>query len=191
MHSAPLVFFLLPVFLSALPLHFEPNHGQAPSEVLYVSRGGSRSVSYTSAGVVFTDGASPIRMIFAGARRPSLEAESPLPGRTNYFTPAGQFTGIPHFSQLRYRGLYPGIDAIFYSASASLEYDFTVAPGADPRAIRLRFSGASPVWLDHGELVLAHLRHRAPLAYQESKTGRRYIAARYQLRGSEVAFQLG
>jgi hypothetical protein len=37
--------------------------------------------------------------------------------------------------------VYPGIDLIYYGNQGQLEYDFLVAPGADPQAITLRFVG--------------------------------------------------
>jgi hypothetical protein len=55
-----------------------------------------------------------------------------------------------------------------------LEYDFVVAPGADPRQIKLEFQGVEQLRLDRasGELVLAtsagkQLRHGRPRVYQE------------------------
>ena len=124
-------------------------------------------------------------MTFAGARPTAPEAEAPLPGRSHYFTPSLHLAGIPHFARLRYRNLYPGIDAVFHRS----EYDFLIAPGADPAAIRLRFTAAPR--LDRGDLVVSGLRHCAPLAYQDTAAGRRYIAVNYRIRGREVAFHLG
>jgi hypothetical protein len=58
------------------------------------------------------------------------------------------------------------VDLLFHGAPAGLEYDFTLAPGADPRAIRIRFRGADRVALEGDELVVrrgaAELRHGRP-----------------------------
>jgi hypothetical protein len=63
-----------------------------------------------------------------------------LPGRVNYFIgkdPAEWRTNIPTYSRVLYRGVYPGVDLVYYGKSGQLEYDFVVAPGADPGAITL------------------------------------------------------
>ena len=131
-----LLALVVPLSLYSLPVHFEPNRGQAPAGVLYLARSIGPVAQFTSAGPVF----SGIRMSLVGAHRLAAEPVSPLPGRSNYFMghdPARWRTGVPNFAGLRYRGVYPGVDLLFHGARAGLEYDFTLAPGADPRAGRL------------------------------------------------------
>jgi uncharacterized protein (TIGR03437 family) len=149
---------------------------------------------FTAAGPVF----SGIRMSLEGAHRLAAEPVSPLEGRSNYFVgrdPARWRTGVPNFAALRYRAVYPGVDLLFHGADTGLEYDFTVAPGADPRAIRIRFRGAARVALEGDRLVVrrgaAELRHGRPVVYQEAAGARRYIAGRYRLQGGVVSFELG
>ncbi|HMD83519.1 MAG TPA: SBBP repeat-containing protein [Terriglobia bacterium] len=64
-----------------------------------------------------------------------------LPGKANYFIgndPGKWHTDIPTYAKVRYEGVYPGIDLVYYGArGGELEYDFVVAPGADPHAIAL------------------------------------------------------
>ena len=53
-----------------------------------------------------------------------------LPGTVNYFSGAdpGQWhTGIPTFASLEYRGVYPGVDLLYYSNRDKLEFDFRIA----------------------------------------------------------------
>jgi uncharacterized protein (TIGR03437 family) len=190
-----LLAFAAPLFLCALPVHFEPNRGQAAPSALYVARGGGRAAAFTSEGAVF---GARVRMTLAGSRRGALEPVSPLPGRSNYFIGAdsGRWrAGVPHFGGLRYRGVYPGIDLLFHGDGGTLEYDFQVAPLANPAAIRVRFPGASRVALENGELVVrageCELRHRRPVAYQETAAGRRYVDARYRLRNGVASFEMG
>ena len=189
-----LLALLVPFSLYSLPVYFEPNRGQASAGVLYLARSVGQIAQFTPGGPVF----SGIRMSLAGARRLAAELVSPLPGRGSYFLgrdPARWHTGIPQFAGLRYRAVYPGVDLLFRGAPAGLEYDFTVAAGADPRAIRIRFGGADQVALEGDELVVrrgaAELRHGRPVVYQEAAGERRYIAARYRLRGGVVSFDLG
>jgi uncharacterized protein (TIGR03437 family) len=206
---------LVPLSLYSLPVHFEPNQGQAAAGVLYVARSVRQIAQFTAAGPDF----SGIRMSLEGSRRLAAELISPLPGRSNYLMgrdPARWRTGVPNFAGLRYRNVYPGVDLVFRSAgdlvtgvlrrpkstgdkitgaTLALEYDFTVAPGGDPRAIRIRFRGADRVALKGDELVVrrgaAELRHGRPVVYQEVAGARRWIAARYRLQGGVVWFELG
>jgi len=65
-----------------------------------------------------------------------------LPGRSNYFIgndPKKWRTNVPNYAKVRYKGIYPGVDLVYYGNQRHLEYDFVVAPGADPKAIRLGF----------------------------------------------------
>ena len=53
---------------------------------------------------------------------------------------------------MRYEEVYPGIDLVYYGKEGQLEYDFIVAPGADPNVIALEFDGADKLELDgHGD----------------------------------------
>ena len=85
-----------------------------------------------------------------------------MPGKVNYFVgsdPAKWHAGIPTYAKVRYSSIYPGIDLLFHgnpSAGGQLEFDFVVAPHADPRVIHLRFSGATRVHrAANGDLVVS------------------------------------
>jgi hypothetical protein len=64
-----------------------------------------------------------------------------LPGKSNYFignNPKKWRTNVPNYAKVQYQNVYPGIDVVYYGTNQrQLEYDFVVAPGADPRAIRV------------------------------------------------------
>ncbi|HEX8350696.1 MAG TPA: PKD domain-containing protein, partial [Hymenobacter sp.] len=106
--------------------------------------------------------------------------------------------GVRGFRQLRYAELWPGISAHLYeNQQQKLEYDFELAPAADPSRIRLRYEGGEAVaLLPDGSLQvrtsLGTLKELAPQAWQTDATGqRRPVACRYVLSGSEVSFNLG
>jgi|GEM_PF-490779 len=140
-----------------------------------------------------------------------LRFEQPLPGalspeeRTaehrNYFLGADArhwASDVRSFRQLRYPQLWPGIGARFYeNEGQQLEYDFELAPGADPAAIGLRPEGAEQVSIDeNGALLLrtsvGPLRQLPPRAWQTDAAGRRQaVACRYVLRKGVVRFALG
>src|SRR5262249_49133778 len=117
-----------------------------------------------------------LRMKLAGANRmPQVIGLEELPGTSNYF--AGRDskrwrTNIPTYSKVKYGSVYPGVDLVYYGNQRQLEYDFVVAPGTDPKTIRLVFTGADNLTVDdRGDLSLetagGRVRMHKPLIYQE------------------------
>jgi uncharacterized protein (TIGR03437 family) len=138
-------------------------------------------------------------MRFEGANpNPQIEGKEELPGTVNYFVgsdPAKWSTSVPCFGRVVYRNLYPGIDLAYYGNNRQLEYDFVVAPGADPRAIRLKFSGHDKARIDkNGDLVLLagghELRQHKPVIFQERDGRREPIGGRYVLNGNIIGFEV-
>jgi len=137
---------------------------------------------------------SVLRMRFLGANPASrIEGLDEQPGRSHYLVgddPSRWRRDVPHYAKVRYRDVYPGIDLIYYGSSQRLEYDLVVAPGSDPRVIRLAFAGerrnSIRMRLDaRGDLILhtagGEVRQSRPVVYQESHGNRRVIASRYTL----------
>ncbi len=132
-----------------------------------------------------------IRLRLLGANpRAAVTGEAPLPGKSNYFIgsdPKRWRTDVPHYAKVRAEQVYPGIDAVYYgNQEGRLEYDFEVAPGADPSRIRLAFSGAQCVELArNGDLLLrtasGTLRQHKPIAYQLLDGKRLPVQAGYAL----------
>jgi hypothetical protein len=98
-----------------------------------------------------------------------------LPGKSNYFIgndPKKWHTNVPSYAKVKYEGIYPGVDLVYYGNQRRLEYDFVVAPGADPNQIKLSFAGADGMRVDaaSGDLVLKlggdEVRLRKPAVYQ-------------------------
>src|SRR6266699_7209244 len=83
-----------------------------------------------------------LRMKLVGANQAAkVTALDELPGKSNYFIgsdPKKWRTDVPTYGKVKYEGVYPGIDLIYYGNQGQLEYDFVVAPGADPKAIALK-----------------------------------------------------
>src|SRR5258705_497073 len=184
---------------SRLPVAFEPNRGQAAPGTDFTARGPGFRVSLRSSGADIAAGHSPLATVLAGvhpAARP--EAEAPLPGIANYYRfddPTHAISAIPTYARVRYRGIYPGIDIVYYGDQGRLEYDFILAPGADPRRIRIRYQGAHALHVDpQGDLVVetagGTLRQHRPVLYQEIAGVRREISGHYVLRGRTVGFQV-
>ncbi len=131
-----------------------------------------------------------------------VTGEDELPGTSNYFIgnePAKWRTNVPTYAKVKYEGIYSGIDLVYYGTQRQLEYDFIVAPGADPRRIAFDVRGAKRVsWDEHGDLVLkmevgeGEIRLPKPVVYQKKENGaRQQIAARYAITGTNrVGFEV-
>jgi hypothetical protein len=68
--------------------------------------------------------------------------------------------------------VYAGVDLVYYGNQRELEFDFVVAPGADPDSIRLAYEGVEDLRLEPGgDLVLrtklGEIRQHSPAVYQE------------------------
>jgi hypothetical protein len=197
-----------------LPLHFEANQGQAHKDVRFLARGAGYGLYLTAdeAVLVLTRadakrGAQPqakpvaLRMSLVGAaRKPRVSGLEELPGKSNYFIGKDQSkwrTDVPTYAKVHYREVYPGIDLVYYGNQRQLEYDFVVAPGADPSKIVLGFKGADKLEIDAdaGNLVLrvggSEIRQHKPVIYQEIDGVRREIDGGYVLKpGKRVGFQV-
>ena len=120
-----------------------------------------------------------------------MEGLQPTGGASNYFLGSDRkqwHTGIPHYAQLSAPRVYDGIDLVFYSNGGDLEYDFVVAPDADPKQIRLAFDGVDRMRVDgqSGDLLLtttggSELRHLRPKVYQQVGDERVEVASSYQI----------
>jgi hypothetical protein len=148
-----------------------------------------------------------VRMKLVGATtEPKVFGTDELPGKSNYFIgndPKKWRKNVPHYAKVRYEEVYPGIDLVFYGNQSQWEFDFIVAPGADPDVIRLAFEGADEIDIDkEGHLKLqtsgGSVRVKKPFVYQELDGVRQEISSRYLLSSSAgenpsshvVAFEL-
>ena len=188
-----------------LPLRFEPNMGEPSGTAGFVAR----APGYTA-----LVGPTDLRLSIRGAeaetvgmRLDGADAAATarhgkrLEGVSNYLSgpdPADWVLGVSGYGSVTYAGAYPGIDVVYRGARHGLEYDFVVAPGADPGQITLVFDRVAEVD-ERGDLVLetsaGTVRHEEPVVYQEIDGKRRTVDARYVVEsgasGSTVRFRLG
>ncbi|MFN8060889.1 MAG: SBBP repeat-containing protein [Vicinamibacterales bacterium] len=183
----------------------EANVGQFAPDVRFVGRASGYAAvlsddSLTVAAARATTADDRLHWRFAG--RPSRpEAESPTATVSHYFLgrdPASWRTSVPHYERVRYRDVFPGIDVVFRGHQANLEFDFEIAPGADPKAVALRFDRGTALTLTPaGDLDVArgltHLRQLKPLAFQTTRDGRRREVTAGYLVGADdtIGFDLG
>src|SRR5215207_6811681 len=147
------------------PLSFEENRGQTDPRVSYLAREQGYTLFLTSAEAVLAlrgagkAAGSVLRMRWeGGAPSPRITADGPLPGTTHYRVgkdPSRWRTGVPSWTRIHYREVWPGIDLVFHGNPRQLEHDAVIAPGADPRRVRLAFDGADKLRIDAaGDLVM-------------------------------------
>src|SRR5205807_9388119 len=87
-----------------------------------------------------------------------VTGEEELPGKSNYFIgndPKNWHSNVATYAKVKYEGVYSGIDLVYYGNQRQLEYDFVVAPGADPHRIQFDVRGARNISRSKdGDLVL-------------------------------------
>jgi hypothetical protein len=197
------------------PMYFERNVGQVAAPVDYLARAGNATIFLTPTAAVFAIQGSGARGQRSEIGRPGAEPEaprpgtgvalymdvvganpaaraagvSPLAGKLNYFIgndPSKWHTNVPTFGRVEYPNVHPGISLAYYGGPGGLEYDFAVSPGADPRAIALKFEGATGIDLSpQGDLVVhtaaGDLVQHAPALYQVTEGLRQPVSGRFAL----------
>lgn len=187
-----------------MPIAFELNRGQSSPQVKALARGAGYGLFLTSDESVLVlahdlDKTSVLRTKLMGANTSArVLPVDRLPGTVNSFIGndrAKWQTDVPTFAKVKYEGIYPGVDLIYYGSQGHLEYDFVVAPGADPQAIRFAISGARVRIDSHGDLVmrtaLGEVRHHKPVIYQDINGVRHAVAGRFvRRRSNAVGFEI-
>lgn len=200
MRSALLLFVCVGAFaaspqklIQSAPIQFEQSANHQ-----WTARGLGYAFRFEKTGTAMRLGDSTLRMTFENSN-PS----APFLGLNHSAHPTNSFRGktyqrIENYTRLRRTGVYPGIDLVYYSRNGELEYDFEIAPGADPSPIALTFEGADSARLnDHGDLVLTlgpkELIERAPSVYQRRASGELVtVEGSYQIADDgKVRFHLG
>jgi len=189
-----------------LPMSFEANQGQTDAQAYFLARGSGYSLFLAGSKAVLALRHSRaqtgvLTMTFGGAAlHPRVIGMDQLPGKANYFIgndPAKWHSNVPTYSKVKYAGVYLGVDLVFYGREGRLEYDFIVAPQADPNRIEVRFSGARRLGLDkQGDLVAAmkggQIVFHKPLVYQEVNHKHMPVQGEFALVAKDTArFSLG
>ncbi len=129
-----------------LPLSFEANQGQADGQVKFLSRGHGYSLFLTGDEAVLSLGEPSGRIQDSGSRiqgaiqnpkskiqnqlvrlrlvgsksNAEVSGQDELPGKDNYFIgndPTKWRANVPTYAKVKYRGVYPGIDLVYYGNS--------------------------------------------------------------------------
>ena len=196
----------LSVSYGKLPLSFEVNRGQSDERVKFLARGQGYSLFLTPTEAVLSlrDRGQPARGGAHAARRREQHTRNSRDSirclaratTSSATTPSDGSATCRTTRRVKYAGVYPGIDLVYYGNQRQLEYDLVVAPGADPARIALAFDGVRKLSLDpHGNLVLetsqGDLVQHKPVIYQDIGGTRQPVDGRYVLRASHrVGFQV-
>lgn len=183
------------------PVFFVPNQGQTADRVSFYIKGADKTVYFSPEGVTFALNypAGPegqkefkrwtVKMDFIGARKDvKPEGMEKTGASISYFRgkPEEWKTGLPAYSRIIYRDLWPGIDLAYKGEMDKLKYEFIVHPGADPAKIRLAYRGAERVALTaEGRLEVktqtAAFEDDVPIAYQDVDGKRAGVHVAYSL----------
>jgi len=200
-----------------VPLSFEPNQGQAASTVQFLSRGSGYALFLTPGKVVLNlerqlpasaaaAGQTPqagsvdtLRMSLIGASAKAKPVGlAPQPGVVSYFIgndPKKWRSRVPTYGKVKYPQVYPGVDLVFYGNQRQLEYDFVVAPGADPSRIAWRIDGARASVDAEGNLALSApngpASFKKPVLYQRDGDKKTRVDGAFAVAGDKVRFRLG
>jgi len=196
-----------------LPVSFEANHGQFDSPVQFLARAAGYHLFLTAREAVLSFGsqkdtsrqnpapAPVVRLQLIGANAsPKMRALEELPGKVNYLRgndPQKWQTNVPTYAKVQYSDIYPGVDLIYHANARRFEYDFVVAPGANPDLIRLGFEGIETVKVDDaGNLVLSMIggsvEWEKPVLYQEDNGHRSLVMGEYVVfQPRQVGFRVG
>jgi hypothetical protein len=201
---APNILFALLLLMESVahthPVAFQANKGLAPADVRYLFRTGGYQLDFKRGEVVLHLNSESLRIRFAGhLTSPVPEGHARLDGLIRYVdsTDAEDKKPVPTFASVRYESLYPGIDLAFYAHRSRLEWDFIVAPGADPHQIGVSIEGSDKIaLLETGGLGIklggSAVRLLPARAFQIDRSGRRSVKIQYELTESnEIRLAIG
>jgi hypothetical protein len=191
--------------LARLPIAFERNLGQGPSQYRYLAHGDGYAIGLGRGDVMLGvshggSGGDAVAISTPGGALGTPRPSDLLRGHVSYLRANGRgntLSGIHTYGHVNYRDVWPGIDLSFHGHGGVLEYDFDVAAGADPRRIALRFAGARSVRSDGngGAIVTVGgatqggttIAIPAPRSFQDGST----VPSRLVVHGDEVRVWLG
>lgn len=189
-----------------LPLSFEKNLGQSPTDVLYLMRGATLQGAFERNSVRLklmtgaTDAEEVVMRLVGAQEGTAITGGGLMEGRTNYLVgndATRWLRGVPNYAEVRYSEIYPGTSLIFYGNEGVLEHDFELMPGADPARIAFRLDGSKKLTVAaNGDLGIAlgagEIRFEKPVAYQMIDGSRRMVDAAFQLEADgSIHFKLG
>lgn len=99
--------------------------------------------------------------------------------------------------EIRYRGAWPGIDAVVRTIPGGMATNMIVEPGVDPSIIELEYIGATSLTVDgagrlHVKSAEGTWIEGTPESWQDGVSGREPVTSSYELRGdNRIGFVVG
>jgi hypothetical protein len=134
-----------------VPFAFVENRGQADAHVRYIGTGPELKAWFEDRGVILQRSETVVRVAFEGGAVPTIGAGSPLGSKANYLhgnDPSHWQTDLPMFGEIRYGGIWPGVDLRYLAEKSGIKAEYRVEPGAAVDEIRLRFDGTARIQAD-------------------------------------------
>ncbi|MCS7023668.1 MAG: SBBP repeat-containing protein [Bryobacteraceae bacterium] len=185
--------------LRYLPTWFEPNLGQYRQSVRYFSRGGQGAWLVEAKRATLAAGQQGVTFEWMNALEAELKPGPQLPSRSQYFLGSDRskwIPSVPQFASVHGKGLYPGIDVVYYFQDAKPEFDLILAPYANPDQIRFRLGGALRLTKAGQDLRIfgpvGELKLQAPMAYQYRNGEKTLVPAEFLVeKDGLVRFSIG
>lgn len=98
------------------------------------------------------------------------------------------------YQKVTYKELYEGIDlAVYLTPYDYLKYDYILAPGADPKLIKAKYSGANSIYLKNGHLIIetsvTEIVEQSPIAYQYIDGKKIDVPCRFHLQKNVLSYE--
>lgn len=189
-----------------LPISFEPNRGQTDKRVKFLANGTNYSMFLNGSETFVNLRAKEKNKIKSSTVRMSLQNASEnsqaigideTQAKTNYLIgndPDKWQTEVPNYKKVKFEKVYEGIDVVYYGNQRQLEYDFVLAPNADPEQIQLKIEGVENAEVDRktGDLLLktqvGDIRQKKPFSYQMINGEQKEIASLYKVESLDKDF---
>jgi hypothetical protein len=164
----------------------------SPLDLLQFQSGG-HVLGFAPDGMYISNGTYAQRVEFVDANAVAPQAANSAPATSGT---------APQLTQVTYSNLWPGVSLVYDAGGSLARSTYTLAPGANPAAIHLRYNAPVTVEAD-GSLRITYnsgeMRESAPLAWQEIDGARVPVTAHFALlpspfrrgAGGEVGFRVG
>ncbi len=180
-----------------IPLYFIQNTGQVNKKAAFYSKASRYTLWITKGGLVFDSlikdkgkdnnkenfkekllekyNRDVSRMVFIGTNKdPEIIAIDPSKLKVNYFKGQNKTKwncNVPTSKAVLYKNIYKNIDLKVYGKEKSIEYDWIVKPGGDPKDIKFEYQNVKKTQIDqNGDLQIytkfGQLIHKKPVSFQ-------------------------
>lgn len=110
----------------------------------------------------------------------------------NYYTNRLNGVTAHAYTKLVYKNVYNQIDWVVYLQDGGMKYDFVVHPGGNPNDIKIKYDGATEMFVDNGEVIAltpyGKVTEKVPYTYYVHN--KQPVASSYVLTGNTIGFKI-